>query len=154
MSDLTNGWNFEFDEDRKRAWKLIKETQPYIVIGSPPCTMFSNLQQLSLHAHRHDPQWLDFFAGEEKKAVAHIDFCMLLYRCQMRNGRHFLHERPWGASSWKLDSVVEILNDEKVWVAQTDMCRFGMTSHIHEKGRGARVCQEAHGFYDQLEGCG
>ena len=46
--DLTNGWDFTSEADRKRAWKCIKETKPYMLIGSPPCTMFSMLQELNL----------------------------------------------------------------------------------------------------------
>ena len=40
--DLTNGWDFSCAEDRLRAWKLIKKTVPYVIIGCPPCTLFSN----------------------------------------------------------------------------------------------------------------
>ena len=45
--DLTNGWDFNRDSHRTKAWKLIKEQDPYCIIGSPPCTMFSMLQELS-----------------------------------------------------------------------------------------------------------
>ena len=32
--DLTNGWDFTLEADRKRAWEFIKETKPYMLIGS------------------------------------------------------------------------------------------------------------------------
>ena len=144
--DLTNGWNFELEEDRRKAWKLIKETEPYVIIGSPPCTLFSNLQQLNLHLHRDDPVWLERFESEKLKAIGHIDFCMLLYKYQLKHGRHFVHEHPWGASSWKLDSVVDMLNDNRVWIAQTDMCRFGMTSHVKVKGGEQGLVKKPTGF--------
>ena len=36
--DLTNGWDFTKPEHRRAAWKKIKDEDPYLVIGSPPCT--------------------------------------------------------------------------------------------------------------------
>ena len=32
--DLTDGWDFSFAEDRASAWKLIKKTVSYVIIGS------------------------------------------------------------------------------------------------------------------------
>ena len=70
--DLTNGWNFEEPEARERAWKLIKQSKPYVVIGSPPCTMFSRLQELNCHMHREDPNLLQEFEWLKARAVKHI----------------------------------------------------------------------------------
>ena len=33
--DLTNGWDFSCAEDRIRAWKVIRKTVPYVIIGFP-----------------------------------------------------------------------------------------------------------------------
>lgn len=52
--DITNGWDFTKEEHRRKAWHLIKPTEPNMVIGSPPCTLFSMLQELNLHLHRGD----------------------------------------------------------------------------------------------------
>ena len=135
--DLTNGWDFNRAEDRARAWKNIRETQPYLIIGSPPCTLFSNLQELNKHVHRDNPIWLANFEEEKRKACRHIEFCIQLYRHQLRQGRHFLHEHPWGASSWRLDSVVEMMQDGRVFTVESHQCRFGLDSHISSKD-GAR----------------
>ena len=43
--DLTNSWNSNLPERRRRAWREIHRTNPYIIIGSPPCTFVSNLQR-------------------------------------------------------------------------------------------------------------
>ena len=55
--DLTNGWNFSKSEHRRRALLKIKEEDPYCVIGSPPCTMFSMLQELTKAVKKDDPEW-------------------------------------------------------------------------------------------------
>jgi hypothetical protein len=53
----TNGetWDFEKPQDRKRAWERIRAEEPYLVMGSPPCTMFSSLQNLS--AKKGTAEW-------------------------------------------------------------------------------------------------
>ena len=137
--DLTSRWASELEIHRSKAWKLIGETHSHIITGAPPCAMLCNLQQFNLHVHKHDPRFLENFENDEKQAIARNDFCMDLYiEFQMRSGRRFHHEHAGGASSWKLDSVVDTLNDGRVWGAQTDVCIFGMTFHIREK-RGEHI---------------
>ena len=144
--DLTNGWDFTREADRRRAWKNIKETNPYVVIGSPPCTLFSNLQELNKYVHRDDPAWLSRFEEEKKKASRHIEFCIQLYRHQLRQGIHFLHGHPWGASSWKILSVEELLQDGRVHIVENHQCRFGLESHIHVRGGEQGPVKKPTGF--------
>ena len=65
--DLTNGWDFNIEENRKKAWAKIKEESPYLLIGSPPCTYFSMLQELNVAVHGHKPEWMANF-DEEKES--------------------------------------------------------------------------------------
>ena len=43
--DLTNGWDSTIEEHKRKALAQIREGQPYLVIGSPPCTYFGMLQE-------------------------------------------------------------------------------------------------------------
>ena len=43
--------------------------------------------------------------AEKKRAVMHLEFCVELYREQMKHGRCFLHEHPAYATSWQEDAV-------------------------------------------------
>ena len=97
--DLTDAYDFTRPEDRRRAWAEVKKTEPFLITGSPPCTLFSNLQELNKHIHRDDDIWLSRFNAEKTNAVVQLRFCSLLYRHQVRQGMHVLHEHPWGASS-------------------------------------------------------
>ena len=103
--ELTNGWEFSRPAHRKAAWKQIVEEAPYLLIDSPPCTMLSVLQRLDLYARRSDPKWIEDFHHAQRKAIKHTEFCCNLYRYQLRQGRHFLHEHPAGAQPWQLDVV-------------------------------------------------
>ncbi len=40
-------WDFGKPDDRRRALERIRAEEPYLVIGSPPCTMLRSLQNLS-----------------------------------------------------------------------------------------------------------
>ena len=58
--------------------KLVAESKPFMLIGSPPCTMFSTLQNLS-KAKRDEKEF------NEKMEVAkkHVKFCIELYKMQL-----------------------------------------------------------------------
>ena len=45
--DVSTGWDFNLPADRKRAWDYLEKFKPKLLIGSPMCTMFSKLQNLS-----------------------------------------------------------------------------------------------------------
>ena len=133
---LTPGWSLDLtmeDPSTGRAWdlsdpkvqarvkKLVVDTKPFLLIGSPPCTMFSSLQGLSKNK-RNAKKWNE--AMEEAKR--HMRFCMELYRIQLRAGRFFLHEHPHAATSWKLKEVLEIMAEVNVDVVDCDMCAYGL----------------------------
>ena len=42
-------WDFSKHEVRERVWKLVRDTKPFMLVGSPPCTALSALQGLSKH---------------------------------------------------------------------------------------------------------
>ena len=128
--DLLTGWNFELKEDRDRAVKYIRENKPKLVIGSPPCTYFSNLQELNKHNQRFNMEWMARFQDNLEKAIKHIEFCITLYKMQMDEGRYWLHEHPWGAKSWQIPAMEELLKDPRVHVAYADQCQFGLTSKM------------------------
>lgn len=110
--DMTNGWNFDLEADRRRAWKLVKQTQPRVLIGSPPFTRFSTLQELNTYVHRNDPSWIVRFDEQLRTARGHIEMCKLLYRHQLRQGRHFIHEHLWGTKPWRMESVQDIARSQ------------------------------------------
>ena len=108
--------------------------------------MFSNLQALSKHIHRDDPVWLGRLEYEKRMATEHLQFCALFYRHQLRCGRRFLHEHRWGASSWKVSCINELVNYPRVFSAETHMCRVGMTSHVREKDGPRGLVKKITGF--------
>ena len=61
--DLLSKWDFDKTADRKRAIAYIKESRPFLVVGTPPCTLFSVLQ----------------FEVRKQQATRHVEFCATIY---------------------------------------------------------------------------
>ena len=126
--DLTTGWDFRSRAQRDRAWQYLEEKKPKLLIGSPMCTLFSQLQNLSGWGPDKQERWVE--------AVGHMRFVIDLYRRQMREGRLFLHEHPAGATSWGLEMVKKLLEEEGVFTTVADQCEYGLeTTTQDRKGR-------------------
>ena len=97
--------------DVKELFEMIAFERPVIVTGSPLCTAFSQLPNLS---------WCKTYPEWELLHVA-VD----VYEEQLRAGRYFLHEHPLGASSW-LDPRMTALNKKTkgVFTVFSPMCCF------------------------------
>eukprot|EP00973_Karenia_brevis_P084114 11670821-Karenia_brevis.AAC.1 len=85
---------------RNKATRKVIEDKPTLLIGSPPCTYFSQLMRINWSRMDPDEAWRKW-----EQAVEHVSFCMKLYSIQIEAGRYFLHEHPLSASSWQLPSV-------------------------------------------------
>ena len=68
--DLTHGWAFTLEDRKRKAWVKIRGESPYLLIGSPPCTYFSMLQELNMAQHKDKPGWLQKHELEKAKAVS------------------------------------------------------------------------------------
>ena len=104
--DLITGWNFDREDHRQQARELIQQRRPKLLIGSPDCTMFSQLQGLS--------GWNEHKASRWRQARRHLQFVCELYRDQVRRGDWFLHEHPIGASSWREQCVLDVMKENGV----------------------------------------
>ena len=115
-------WDFRRAEDRARARRLIAEEQPYLVIGSPPCTEFSRLN-INLNKGRVAPR-------ERQRRLAEgrllLNFAAEIYRDQLARGAHFLHEHPLAATSWEEPAIAALRALPQVQEATADQCCFGL----------------------------
>lgn len=134
--DLRTALDSNLEEHRRTVWKRIKEGSPLFVIGSPPCIMFSVLQALNPAASGEDHEAAEKFRQEQGKARKHIVFCCIIYKMQLAGGRHFLHEHPWGAISWDMQCMQELLEDKRVMIPKADLCLFGLETTDGQGGMG------------------
>ena len=61
-------------------------------------------------------------------------FCAAIYEHQRANGRYFLHEHLWLATSWQMDVMTQLEGYPDVRKVQTLMCQFGMVSRTGSVG--------------------
>jgi hypothetical protein len=126
IRDAVSGeaWNFLEADDRRRCWERLKAEDPWVVIGSPPCTPFSVLNT-GLNKDRGDPE-----KRARKLAEGRIllGFALGVYEWQVQRGKYFLHEHPASASSWAMPEVDAVRQMNGVSTVITDACVFGMAA--------------------------
>ena len=117
-------WDFSRRSCRKKAWNRLQSERPYMLVGSPPCTAWSIIQNLNART----PEGAAKLNNAKKKALIHLQFCAAMYREQLRGGRYFLHEHPDTATSWKVPCIERLAEMPEVLIAKADQCMFGLTS--------------------------
>ena len=151
-------WDFNKASDRQEARRLVIELEPTWLIGSPPCTVFSSLQNLNFS--KMPKEKVKEILEEGRR---HLHFVVSLYRLQLSHGRHFLHEHPCTAASWRDPWVQKLTEDPRVHVTVSDQCEYGLrtpdkdgnlvlamkptkraTSSIHIASRRSKRCTGTH----------
>ena len=86
-------WDLSDKVVQSRVVKMIQQGQPLFIIGSPPRTAMSVMQ--NLNRNRRDPEVI---RREVQAAEEHVKFCIRLYKMQIESRRYFVHEHPSEAS--------------------------------------------------------
>lgn len=116
-------WDLSREEDQKELESLLDKEKPEYLLGSPPCEAFSPLQNLSKGKRSEEENEAILERGRK-----HLRIAVKSYWRQLEEGRHFLHEHPKPAASWKEPEVMALMNDERVFTVQGPMCRWNMTA--------------------------
>ena len=121
--DVLTGYDFLTLQGRAKALKLFETHGPFFTMLSPPCTMYSKMQNLNLG--KMNPE-----VRAQRWADAHclLDFAMYIAKRQLAAGRFFCFEHPAGASSWKRPSVTSVASNGAVLKVNFDQCRVGLRS--------------------------
>ena len=117
-------WDFSVQANRVRARKMLDEQKPYVLIGSPPCTAYSNLQ----HLNECRPGGRERVKEAKRKAKIHLLFCTGPYKAQMEAGRYFLREHPESATSWYETCMADLAAHPMVMTTTIDQCAYGLKS--------------------------
>ena len=117
-------WDFTKRVDRRAARDLIAVENPDWIIGSPPCTAFSQWN-IGINHRKMDKSKVDAAIAEGR---THLAFMASIYRRQIINGKYFLHEHPAGAASWKESSIQALMKLPSVYSTVSHQCMFGLTT--------------------------
>jgi hypothetical protein len=109
-------WDFLQADHRRRCWARLRSENPWVVIGSPPCTAFSVLNR-GLNRDRVPVERRERQLTEAKVLLG---FALSVYTWQVRRQRYFVHEHPASASSWDLPEVLAVRTMEGVTTVLND----------------------------------
>jgi len=121
-------WDLRQESTQRKAMSMLRRDKPSLLVCSPPCTLFSLLQQLTGDPKLRDPEGY-------KDAVALVDFAVKMCLEQRRAGRFFLFEHPLSASSWKLASLSGLMKMAGVTQTTIHQCAYGLKS-CDKEGEG------------------
>ena len=102
-----------------RAARKFIEDKQLLLIGSPPCTLWSTWQRTN---SKRD---LKKYAKELEQARVHLQFVCKLYKKHMKAGRLLLHEHPAYASPWSGHTVKAPLDRDQVDREITHQRQYG-----------------------------
>jgi len=122
--DVTCGHDFLTYQSRATGFRCINEFKPLMIMLSPPCTMFSQMQNLWNVKKMEENQ----YQARMKEARCHIDYSMQLAMLQYSASRYFAFEHPARASSWDLECIKRVATLRGVVKVPFDMCMFGKTT--------------------------
>ena len=143
---LETGWNFLDANDRFKAYNKIRDEKPFCVVLAFPCNGFSPLQRLNgLHPERK----------AERRAIGRelMKFALEIAELQIREGRHVILENPRGSEAWNEPEMLRFLEENELYAAIFDQCRFGLKSlsgWLHKKP--TRVVSSSSDVAAELDG--
>jgi hypothetical protein len=116
-------WDFLNAAHRRRCWSRLRAEDPWVIIGSPPCTAFSIINGLNKFKVAAETRERKLVEGKVL-----LNFALDVYMWQHRRGKYFVHEHPQSASSWSLPEVRAVQCLDGVTSIVNDACVFGMTA--------------------------
>jgi len=112
-------WDLTKDSDLGAFRKMRKESRARLLIASPPCRLFSSLQNLRKTAIPQD-EW----AEAVRMLRVGIEAC----RNQHKDGDFFMFEHPRGSKALNDPMVQELMAMEGVYTITLDQCQYGLVS--------------------------
>ena len=115
---LLDGWDFQDPKARKRFLRKLREEEPDSVLLSPPCRLWSSLQELTAAKGEDFQERLKKWREEDHDTV--LTFCAVVYEEQRRNGRDATLEHPWGSRAWKTKAFCKMKGHD----TYVDQCQY------------------------------
>lgn len=121
--DAKTGHNFLDFGHRKRAVQLLGTHRVFFTMLSPPCTMYSSMQNANFG--KMDPC---VKARRFEEAHCLLDFSMQVAQHQLKTSHFFAFEHPVRATSWQRRSVTAVRGAAGVQAISFDQCRVNLRS--------------------------
>lgn len=127
--DLGTGWNLLLASCRLNLLKLLDILCPLVVMLSPPCTVFSQVQHSMEGRRKNQTEWEKRYDDGLKL----WDFACKIFRKQILAGRFAVMEHPWLATSWRLLGTQMLEDYPGVHSTVFDQCLLGLATTVEGK---------------------
>ena len=119
--DLKTGYNLRMTKDLQRMWSELHADDPELLLGSPPCTPFSPLQELNFP--KMDFEKAVTLVGE---GLEHVVTTCAAAKWQYKRGKIFVLEHPLRSKAWEEECMLELMGLPEVHVCVVDQCAYGL----------------------------
>lgn len=119
--DVVTGWDLLQKDHIKNAFTEIHDREPYCIMLSPPCTVFSGL--MNANWGNMKPEKAKTLAED---GISLLDVSVWMANFQMDNGRKFIIEHPARAQSWNRPNLQALGGKPGVSRSTFDMCQYGL----------------------------
>lgn len=140
-------WNFSIKRMRDKAEARVKTEKPLLLVGSPVCTMFSQL--MNVDKAKMDP--LEYQA-RLREARIHLQFVCKLYQLQHDAGRYFHTRAP--PRCQLVERALHIADTGEDVCTEADGAPVHVWLEIYRPRWGRQTSKEANHIYDELSGYG
>ena len=131
--DLTLGHDLLKPCFRDEVLRYLMEVKPGLVIISPPCTLFTLLQNMNINKNTRR------YLQRLRDAKRLLRLAAKIMRLVMSYGGCFVFESPLTARTWLETEVQQLMDLDEVILVAADQCRFDLRSldgNSHKKPTG------------------
>ena len=123
--DIETGWDFRRAELRSLSLELLSSCKVQMLFLSPPCTVFSSLQNLWNKKRCSPEKWKQRW----EQGCLFVDHSCEAAQIQIRGKRRFMYEHPATATSWSaVASLAQLRRTPVVQEVLFDQCALGLKS--------------------------
>jgi hypothetical protein len=135
--DLKLGHDLTSNNMRQEVRRYVREMKPGLIVISPPCTLFSVLQNLNRQSQNPDanPEYLRRLI--EAKVL--LRFGIEIAFEVLKYGGSFVFEHPLTSRAWMDHLMQKLIQSPAVKMAVCDQCQFGLralSGALHRKSTG------------------
>ena len=127
--DLGTGWDLLRKSCQIALLELISILCPLVLMLSPPCTVFSQVQKTMEGRRKSQDKWEQEYADGVRLWV----FACALFKHQLEMGRTAIMEHPWLAGSWNLPITLALRARNTVYECVFDQCLLGLVTTEEKK---------------------
>ena len=135
--DLKLGHDLTKHNMRQEVRRYVREMKPGLVIISPPCTLFSLLQ--NLNRNFQNPEANPEFLRRLIEAKVLLRFGIEIAFEVLKYGGSFVFEHPLTSRAWMDNLMQKRIQSPEVHMAACDQCQFGLRAQsgaLHRKSTG------------------